>query len=231
MTTPADEDLPQAEVEGAIARSQAWALGFVEALQLCPFARPCREGGRVHRRVLGARGGPPGTPAFAALVRRAAQAARELEALPPDSLEVALLLFPALDAALARGADAARAFGRVPAALAAELGGRSAFYCVAFHPDLPVDLSDEHRAVGLCRRSPDPTLQLVRASALEAARGPQGSTFLPAGPEALARAAAAAPPPEPLSARIARDNLATLRRAGVERIRALLASFGRGRPS
>lgn len=225
MTTPSAGELAEEEVQAALARSDAWARGFVEALQLCPFARPCREAGRLRRRVLGARGGPPGSPGFAALVGAAAAEARALEALPPESVEVALLLFPALDEALARGPEAARAFGRVPAALAEALGGRSAFYCVAFHPDLPEDLSDAHRATGLCRRSPDPALQLVRASVLEAARGPQGSVFQPADPAALAAAAAAGAPPEPLSARIARANLATLRREGAERIRALLASF------
>lgn len=229
MTTPGLDELSEGEVQAALARSEAWVRGFVEALQLCPFARPCREAGRLHRRALGARGGLPGTPAFAALAQAAAAAVRAVEALPPETVEVALLLFPRLDEALAQGPEAARAFGRLPAAVAAALGRPSAFYCVAFHPDLPEDLSDEHRAVGVCRRSPDPTLQLVRASVLEAARGPQGAVFLPADPATLSRAAAAGAPPEPLSVRIARANLASLRREGAERIRALLASFGRGR--
>src|SRR6267143_1192556 len=45
------------------------------------------------------------------------------------------------------------------------------FYCVAFHPDLPLDLTDAHRAVQFIRRSPDPTIQMVRASVLKAVRG------------------------------------------------------------
>ena len=83
---------------------------------------------------------------------------------------------------------------------------------------------DAHRAVSFIRRSPDPTLQLVRATVLEAVRGDQGSVFVdPASlrPEVLLAAA----PPASVSERIARANLETLRREGAERIAALLASF------
>ena len=49
-------------------------------------------------------------------------------------------------------------------------GSLRLFYCVAFHPALPMDLSDANRAVSFLRRSPDPTLQLVRIATLDRVR-------------------------------------------------------------
>jgi len=218
--------------EAALARNEAWLRDFVEALGMCPYARPCRAAGKLHRRVLLDRGGPRGSAAFAQAAQAAARAVFEIEALPADSVEVALLIFPNLDPALADGAEGADAFAQLCSTLRDELarpragapGGAAAFYCVAFHPGLPQDLADAHRAVSFIRRSPDPTLQLVRATVLEAVRGDQGSVFVdPASlrPEVLLAAA----PPASVSERIARANLETLRREGAERIAALLASF------
>jgi hypothetical protein len=126
----------------ALARNDRYLREFVEALHLCPFARRCREDGKLHRRVLLA-----GDDPVAAL--------REVEALPEDSVEVALLLFPQ---APMGSPDAARAFEELAAGMREQLARPAAFYCVAFHPDHPRDLRDAHRAVPFFRRSPDPTL-------------------------------------------------------------------------
>jgi hypothetical protein len=227
----------------ALARNDAYLRGFVEALGLCPYAKGCREGGRLHRRVLLSRGGPPGTPGFAQAVAEATAAALEIQSSVPGSVEVALLLFPALAPELSSGSSGAEAFEALCAALREELrlaherdGAGAAepppFYCVAFHPDLPEDLADEHRAVGFIRRSPDPTLQLVRRTVLQAVRGDQGSTFVDSrelSTEQLLAVAGA----RSVSDRIAETNLATLRREGPARVRALLAgmregAFGKG---
>ena len=145
--------------ERALARSDRYLREFVEALRLCPYARPCRESGRLHRRVLHSR-----DEAFAAI--------RQIEALPEQAVEVALLIFPEDPAS---GEQSARDFASFCAGLRERMfaahGGDAPFYCVAFHPDLPRDLLDAHRAVQFIRRSPDPTLQLVRASVLRAVRG------------------------------------------------------------
>jgi hypothetical protein len=184
------------------------------------------------------RGGAPGTPGFAQAVAEAAAAALEIERSLHDSVEVALLLFPALAPALSRGASGAEAFQALCAALREELrlaherGGSGTaepppFYCVAFHPDLPEDLADEHRAVGFIRRSPDPTLQLVRRTVLQAVRGDQGSTFVDSrelSTEQLLAVAGA----RSVSDRIAEANLATLRREGPGKVRALLAGMREG---
>src|SRR5439155_11873357 len=69
-----------AELE-ARARNDRYLDEFVEAFRLCPYARPCRESGKLHRRVLRSRD-------------EALPAIREIEALPEQDVEVALLIFP-----------------------------------------------------------------------------------------------------------------------------------------
>jgi hypothetical protein len=197
----------------AIARNDRYLREFVEALQLCPFARRCREDGKLHRRVL-----LPQDDAMAAV--------RELEALPPETLEVALLIFPQ---APTGGEAAARHFEAFGAQIretmfAAHFSGPP-FYLVAFHPDLPRDLSDPHRAVPFIRRSPDPTLQLVRASVLQAVRG-QGGGERYVDPSRLSlEELLALSVPISISDRIAGTNLETVTRAGPDRLEALLASL------
>src|SRR5438270_855375 len=93
-------------------------------------------------------------------------------------------------------------------------GGDAPFYCVAFHPDLPRDLLDANRAVHFIRRSPDPTLQLVRASVLRAVRGESGggSRYVDTSKLSLEEAMALASPLS-LAERIAQTNFGTLQRA------------------
>src|SRR5258708_1178988 len=150
--------LARLEAESLL-RSDRYIYEFVEALPLCPYAKRCRESGQPHRRVV-----PRAEDAL--------DAVRAVEALPVDSVEVALLIFPN---APASGLESARAFEEFAAGLRDGIlgahGGNPPFYCVAFHPDLPRDLLDAHRAVQFIRRSPDPTVQLVRASVLKAVRG------------------------------------------------------------
>jgi hypothetical protein len=144
----------------ALARNDRYLCEFVEALELCPFARKCRESGRLARRVL--RGGRPTEATLTVL--------RDLEQTTEEQVEVALLIYPEFTAgvpAFEEFRDETRASLRL-------------FYCVAFHPDLPMDLSDANRAVSFLRRSPDPTLQLVRIATLERVRSgrPTGTLYL-----------------------------------------------------
>lgn len=197
----------------SLARSDRYLREFVEALHLCPYAKRCREDGKLHRRVV--------VPADA---EGAMEAVRAVEALPEGSVEVALLIFPT---ARADGLDSAREFESFCAAvrerMSAEHRGEPPFYCVAFHPDLPRDLLDAHRAVQFIRRSPDPTLQLVRASVLNAVRGDRtgGSRFFDASSMTLEELLLVAAPIS-LADRIAEANLATVQREDPERLEALL---------
>lgn len=200
--------------EAVLARNDRYVRQFVEAFQLCPYAKSCRESGKLHRRVVRARAD-------------ALPAIREIEEMPENAVEVALLIFPEEPA---DGEPSARAFEAWCATLreqmfAAHPAG-APFYCVAFHPDLPRDLQDAHRAVRFIRRSPDPTLQLVRASVLQSVRGQRagGSRYLDASRLSLEEAMALVSPIS-LSERIAAANLDTLRREGPDRLEALLASL------
>jgi hypothetical protein len=200
-------------------RNDRYLHEFVEALGMCPYAKICRESGKLHRRVLRSR-------------EEALPAIREIEALPPESVEVALLIFPGEPAS---GEASARAFSAFCASLRDRMfaahGGDAPFYSVAFHPDLPRDLLDANRAVQLVRRSPDPTLQLVRASVLRSVRGRNdgGSRYVDTRKLSLEQAMALVSPLT-LAERIAQANLATVQREGPDRIEALLASFRRHHP-
>lgn len=193
--------------EAALARNDRYIREFVEALHICPYAKTCRTSGKLLRRVL-------------ASLDDAAAAMREVEAMPDDAVEVALLIFPA---ARADGVDSAREFEGFCASLRPSL---EKFYCVAFHPDLPRDLTDAHRAVQFIRRSPDPTIQMVRASVLKAVRGANDGGTRVIDPAALSlEELMAISSPLSLADRIAEANLETLRREDPDRISRLLAEI------
>jgi hypothetical protein len=197
----------------AMERSDRYLRDFVEALHLCPFARRCREDGKLHRRVL-----LPEDDALAAI--------REIEALPADSVEVALLIFPQRPTGSTETARAFEAFGaQVRQTMFAAHFSGPPFYLVAFHPDLPRDLGDAHRAVQFIRRSPDPTLQLVRASVLQAVRGSNGGERYVDSSKLSLEQMMALTVPVSTSDRIAEANLETLTREGPDKAESLLASL------
>jgi len=190
----------------ALARNDRYLREFVEALELCPFARRCRESGRLARRVL--RGGRPG--------EATASAVRELETRAEEQVEVALLIYPELEGGV-RALEDLRDEVRRSLRL---------FHCVAFHPELPMDLSDENRAVSFLRRSPDPTLQLVRIATLDRVRSgrPAGSVYV--DPSKLrADELRSLEATLSVSEQIARANLRTLRQHDAAGLQRLLAGF------
>ena len=190
----------------ALARNDRYLREFVEALELCPFARKCRETGRLDRRVF--RGGRTTEATLAAIA--------ELELTTEDQVEVALFLFPEFTAGV-------RAFEEFRDEVRASL---HLFYCVAFHPDLPMDLADANRAVSFLRRAPDPTLQLVRIATLDRVRSgrPAGSVYLDASELSLDELRSLQRPPS-VSEQIAEANFRTLQRHDPQRLADLLARF------
>lgn len=189
--------------EAALARHERYVREFVEAFNFCPYARRSREAGALQRVVLLERD-------FQAAASAIADAIERLEQLPAESMEVGFIILPALAPKLSQGREGAREFEMLVRAVREQTQarhGRSAtpFYCVAFHPDFAEDLADEHRAVRFLRRSPDPTVQLVRASVLE-----------------KVRASGATPS---VSDRIAAANLKTLQDEGAGTMRALLGAI------
>jgi hypothetical protein len=131
--------------------------------------------------------------------------------------EIALLIFPRIG--LERAAFE-RFVARVHEADArAHPLGSIPFVFAAFHPQARPDLTDAERLVPFLRRTPDPTIQLLRATAVDRVRAgtPQGTQFidirlLDSGDEN----------PLPLRERIARTNMATVNRMGVDRMASLL---------
>ncbi len=186
----------------------------VHAYDLCPWAAQVRRDARIREHVV--------------LQRDVESVAPSLEAI--DSLgtdvDLALLIYPRLDrersvfeqfAARVRDAEVARR----------KLGG-APFVFAVFHPDAAPDLEEPERHIPFLRRTPDPTIQLLRASVLDRIRGSasQGTQFV--DPLSLSVLPAQGPS---LRERIARTNLATTLRVGVDTLIARLDDIRRDRES
>jgi hypothetical protein len=190
----------------------------VEALGLCPWAEAAREAGRVEVCVvLGSQ--PDGPAALAAIDAVAARA----------EIDVGFVIFPELDldrlafshfVANVRERDAARRpLGQAPLAMA------------DFHPNAEADTRAAQRLVPFVRRTPDPTIQLVRRSALESVRmtEAQGTSFFDASRVSLEALLEAAAPTPPLSERIARQNLRAIEKLGVAQVEEIFRDIARDR--
>ena len=220
---------PDPRIAGALERNDRYVREFVEAFNLCPYAKRTREAGRLQRVVLVEEGGEPGTPGFEAAVAALVTAAKRFEQMPPETIDVGLAIFPALVPTLAHGIDAAHAFEALVSAARERMqsrhpGGDTPFYCVPFHPGFAEDLADEHRAVRFIRRSPDPTVQFVRASVLRAVRGGGSTDYIDTSAMSTAELMAVSAPVS-VSERIAQANLLTLQSQKPGRLRDLLADI------
>jgi hypothetical protein len=188
----------------ALARNDRYLVEIVEHFELCPYARRCRETGGLERRVL------LQTAPDAALLR---DALAELCGPAFDHVEVALLILPQLavtPSGLERFASQLRE-------VAASVATPAVYHLVAFHPEGPADATGPHRLVPFLRRSPDPTIQLVRASLLDRVRGPDLEDTIYLDP-ATVDPVRLDPPRKSVSTRIAEANLETVRRVGLEAI-------------
>jgi hypothetical protein len=126
---------------------------FVEAYNVCPFARGARENGAVERRVV--------------TDERVAPSLIDELALR-EQVIIGLLIFP-------RFAGGFEAFDALTATLRDPKG---AFALAPFHPDAPYGTESPARMMMFFRRAPDPTIQLVRFSALDAVKGARPDKFL-----------------------------------------------------
>jgi hypothetical protein len=194
-----------------------YALEVVEGFDLCPWAAYARRDGRVVECVILAEN--PADPL---------QSLTQLSALLPNAkTEIALFIYPDLEldrlafesfVRTLRERDAARyEVGEIPFAMA------------AFHPEARADLADADRLIPFLRRTPDPTIQLVRQSALDRVRGTsqEGTSFFDLSNLALLPL----PQKEPVSLRqrIGQANLATTRKVGVEALETVLNDIRRDR--
>jgi hypothetical protein len=177
---------------------------LVEGYDVCPFARGARLRSQVARRVL-----LDETPDPTAALEAIDELARE------ETIAVALLIFPRLPLApdpFDRFVGELRAASKPPFAMA------------MFHPDAAYDLASPQQMVMFFRRAPDPTIQLVRFSVLDAVKGPTRADgkFLfdwsARGWAELARRSAEVS----VSEQIAQANHATALREGITRLQAVL---------
>lgn len=182
-----------------------YAEEFVEALGLCPWATRARREGSTRVEV------DFGTAPSAATAEQLARLGRE-----PDVL-VALVLFPRVRASR-------KAWEREVSALRERLGSSACFALAAFHPDARPHTESAARLVPFIRRTPDPTVQAIRFSALDAVRRREdrGSRFVDPATLDLGALLASEPPRPALHERVAETNLATLEAHGLGRAAALL---------
>lgn len=194
---------------------QRYAQEVVEALGFCPWAAAARADGRVQTRVVLGRD------------LDLERTLHEVECLTKDeTADIGLLVFPE---AIAGRLEFQHWSARIREQSDQRAGrGRAAFAIADFHPDAEADLTAAERLVAFIRRSPDPTLQLIRRSVLDAVRRgqPAGTRFVD---PALLCEADLANRPEPIHQRVARANLQTVQRLGVARVAAVLDDILRDR--
>jgi hypothetical protein len=189
----------------------------VERFALCPWALRARLDGQVRERVL-----VHDSPDFFA------ESLDELGELARDAvLEIGLFIYPRLRLSrldFEHFVRRLRAFdeerhpaGEVPMAMA------------AFHPDAEPDLEEPERLVPYLRRSPYPTIQVVRRTALDRVRGgtDEGTAYLDLS--LVASLDVHQPVSPPLRERIARANLATVKRVGKDTLEAAYVDILRDR--
>lgn len=197
-------------------------IEIVEGLGFCPWAEEARLGGHVRPSVLLSEDPSPDEVTD-----------RVLSLSADAEVAIGLIIFPRL------GLDRSpfsRFVGRVREAYEARTGrGRGEVAMADFHPNAQADTSAAERLVPFVRRSPDPTIQVVRMSALEKVRmsDTQGTSFVDPAEidlEALARSGPPAAAP-PLHQRIARNNLKTLQRRGLAEVNATIEAIHADRHS
>ena len=230
---PADPQRPGSRLvlAGTLTEAQAEALRtealriygryqreFVEALGLCPWAVRAREEGHVSVDILLVESAGALEPTLEAVDRVAAD----------EAIEVGLLVFPR--SAVTR-AEHESFVSAVRERHAEAHDGSPPLAMAAFHPDAEADLTHPSRLVPFIRRSPDPAIQLVRRSALEAVRrrtSDRGTAFVdPSSVDFLKMLSA--PAPAPLHERVADKNRETIEAMGVEAAEAILRAIGEDR--
>ncbi len=205
MTTAAEQATEAALAREATRVHLRYQIEIVEACGLCPWAEKSRLDGHVRVFVL--------FETDPSCVDPSVEAMASLSAA--EDVEVAFLIYPLLEltrlefeafASRVRATDATKhEVGRIP------------FVSAAFHPEAAADVTQAERLIPFLRRSPDPTIQLIRGAMLEKVRGPapQGTQFIDLDSHDIFASAAAAPTTASLRERIAKTNLATTIRMGV----------------
>ncbi len=143
-------------------KNAAWQLQVIEAFGICPFARQCREQGKLWRDVL------ESTPDDLEDRLTAALVALHRGALGPEiPCEIGLLLCPDATADASAFERSVRRAAERATALVHAQAREPLYYAVAFHPNMAYSAADPQKLVGFWRRSPHPTVQLVHIATLQ----------------------------------------------------------------
>ena len=190
-----------------------FAVEVIEGYGFCPWAADARQQGHVRRQIV-----LEVEPEVDAVVDHVVAMAADAQ------IAIGLLIFPQL--ALDR-APFSRWASTIREGYEQRVGRGNGLVAMAdFHPNAKADMAAPERLVPFIRRSPDPTIQVVRMSALDEVRMSEthGTAFMdPADIDLAAIAAAGAQPTvAPLHQRVARNNLRTIEREGLESVEATL---------
>ncbi len=193
----------------AIRLHDRYLLEVVEPLGLCPWARRSRIDGRTKQHVV----------LESEEDRALFETTNAMKSWTDDEkLEVAFVIFPRL--ALTRPM-----FDRFVARVSEHQAsihepGSVPFVMAGFHPDARVDDATPERLIPFLRRTPDPCIQFVRSKVLDAVRAntPQGTSFVDAATFDFEKFRDEVP----LRERIARANIATIRKIGLSEVTRLL---------
>lgn len=196
--------------------NRRYVTEIVERFGLCPWAERAQREGRIAARVFEQSDSGELAPSLGAMNELAARA----------EVDVALFIYPLLRlnrldfehfARLLRARDAER-YGP----------GEMPFAIATFHPQASPVLDNPDRLVPFLRRTPDPTLQLVRESTLRQVRGDlYGTSFY--GPHVFRPPAPAHNPTEDVRERIGRANHRTVVELGSDAFEAVFADILRDR--
>jgi hypothetical protein len=195
--------------------NRRYVTEVVEHFGLCPWADRARREGRVTEVVFEQTDPDAFEPTLARM--------KELE--DQTTIEVALFIYPRIGLNRLDFEHFAR---RLRALDAARQPEQIVFAIAAFHPDADAVLASPDRLVPFLRRTPDPTLQLVRESTLTRVRGEfHGTSFY--GPEFFQSPHFGVPPEPDIRERIARANHETVIRLGVDALETVFQDILRDR--
>ena len=217
MTFEGSEGYDSALRNEALRVYRRYMLEVVEGFTLCPWAAAARRDGHVTEHVILAENQADPQQSLVLL--------KSLE--PLLQTDIALFIYPDLEldrlgfegfVRTLREQDAARwEIGEIPFAMA------------AFHPDARADVKEPERLIPFLRRTPDPTIQVVRRAALDRVRGnsQEGTSFF----DLADLGTLPLPQKEPISLRqrIAQANLDTALEVGVGTLETLFQDIRRDR--
>jgi hypothetical protein len=217
MTDRAGRDYPSELRNEALRVYRRYMLEVVEGFTLCPWAAAARRDGHVTEQVILAENQADPQQSLTLLKSLAAETQTEIALFIYPDLELDRLGFEAFLRMLRELYAGCYEVGTIPFAMA------------AFHPDARPDLQGPERLIPFLRRTPDPTIQVVRRTALERVRGSsqEGTSFF----DLSQLATLPLPQNEPVSLRqrIAQANLDTALDVGIDTLEALFLDIRRDR--